>query len=164
GGEHFAQRGDVFIAGILGDEARRHAFERRPGGDHFDHLALGLAHHVDAAARHRPHEAFALKLRHRLTYWCAADSEVLRQPALVEPHFGTLAIDVERDDHVLERGIGPILEACWADDRFDRDRRATQRVGGLGAVGTVARTHGREYSDTLVRCGSGIQYSSRRTT
>src|SRR5215813_973249 len=163
GGEHFAQRGDVLVAGILGDEARRHAFERRPGGDHFDHLALGLAHYVDAAARHRPHEAFALKLRHRLAHRCAADAEVLRQPALVEPHFGALAIDVERDDHVLERRIGPILEACRAHDRFDRDRRATQLVGGLGAMRTVARTHGREYSDTLGRYGSGIQYSSSGT-
>ena len=46
---------------------------------------LGLAHHIDAAARHRAHEAFALELRHRLAHRRAADAEILRELALVEP-------------------------------------------------------------------------------
>ena len=46
---------------------------------------LGLAHHIDAAARHRAHEALALELRHRLAHRRAADAEVLRELALVEP-------------------------------------------------------------------------------
>jgi hypothetical protein len=42
GREHAAQRGDLLRRGILRDQARRHAFERRPGGDHLDHLLLDL--------------------------------------------------------------------------------------------------------------------------
>ena len=90
GREHAAQRRDLVVAGVLGDQARRHAFERRPGGDHLDHLALGLAHHIDAAARHRAHEALALELRHRLAHRRAADAEILRELALVEPDVGRL--------------------------------------------------------------------------
>ena len=132
GGEHLAQRGDLLVAGIFGDEARRHAFERRPGGDHLDHLAPGLAHHIDAAARHRAHEALALELRHGLAHRRAADAEILRQPALVEPDVGAAAVDVHRDDDVLQRRIGLVLEARWIADRIDRHvprHRACRRDG-----------------------------------
>ena len=45
------------------------------------------------------------------------DAEILRQAALVEPDDGTAAVNVERDDHVLERSIGPALKARRTDDR-----------------------------------------------
>ena len=101
------------------DQPRRHAFERRPGGDQLDHLAPGLAHDIDAAARHRAHEALALELRHRLAHRRAADAEILRQAALVEPDLGAAAIDVHGGDGVLERGIGLALEICRARQRID---------------------------------------------
>jgi hypothetical protein len=66
--------------------------------DHLDHLALGLAHDVDAAARHRAHEALALELRHGLAHGRAGDTEFLRQLALVEPDFGARAINVHGHD------------------------------------------------------------------
>ena len=90
------------VAGVLGDQPRRHAFERRPGGDHLDHFGPGLAHDIDAAARHRAHEAFALELRHRLAHRRAADAEILRELALVEADVLAAAIDVHRHDDVLQ--------------------------------------------------------------
>jgi len=66
--------------------------------DHVDHLALGLAHHINAAARHRPHKAFAFELRHRLTHWRSADAEIARELALVEPDVGAAAVDIHRHD------------------------------------------------------------------
>ena len=76
GREHRAQAGDLLVGRVLRDQARRHAFERRPGGDQLDHLVLGLAHDIDAAPRHRAHEALALELDHRLAHRGAADAEV----------------------------------------------------------------------------------------
>src|SRR5215510_10285718 len=146
-GEHGAQRGDVVVAGILGDQPRRHALERRPGGDHLDHLALGLAHHIDAAPGHRAHEAFALELRHRLAHRRAADAEVLSEAALVEAHLGALPVDIERDDDVLERRIGPALEARRAYHRLDLHCRAGAgmlrfvQVPDAGTTGTLTCTH-----------------------
>jgi len=78
GREHLAQARDLLVARGLSDQAGCHAFERRPGGDHLDHLALRLAHNIDAAARHRANEAFALELRHGLAHGRAADAEILR--------------------------------------------------------------------------------------
>ena len=82
---------DFVVVRVLRDQARRHALERGPGGDHLDHLLLGLAHHIDAAARHRAHEALALELRHRLAHRRAADAEILRELALVEPDLAAAA-------------------------------------------------------------------------
>ena len=66
-------------------EAGGHALDRRPDGDHLDHLALRLAHHDQAAARHRADEAFLLQHRQRLADRRAAHAEVLRELALVQP-------------------------------------------------------------------------------
>src|SRR5262249_60611153 len=63
-----------------------------------DHFLLGLAHHVDAAARHRAHEPFALELRHRFAHRRAADAGVLGELPLVQPHFGRLVIRIGRHD------------------------------------------------------------------
>ena len=141
GREHPPQRGDLVVAGVLGDQARGHAFQRRPGGDHLDHLAPGLAHDVDAAARHRAHEALALELRHRLAHRRAADAEVLRELALVEPDVGAAAVDVHRHDDVLQRGVGLVLEAEGGVDRLDRQpRRVSASARGRGGDGVTQGT------------------------
>src|SRR5262249_42259902 len=116
-------------------------------------------HHIDAAPRHRAHEALALELRHRLTYRRTADAEVLCQAALVEADLGTLPIDIKRDDNVLERRIGAALEACRTGDWLDRDRRTLPRprFGGGTATERLARTHG-----TASRLEIGIQNTSHQ--
>src|ERR1700757_4612069 len=83
-GEHHPQARDLLIGGMPGDEPRGHALQGRPGGDHLDHFPLGLAYHVDAATRNRPHKALTLELRHGLAHRGAADAEILGQPAFVE--------------------------------------------------------------------------------
>src|SRR4029079_2644175 len=90
-GEHAPQRRDLVVACIFRNQARGHTFECSPGRDHLDDFAPGFAHDVDAAARHRAHKTFAFELRHRLAHRGATDAEVLRQTALVEPHFGATA-------------------------------------------------------------------------
>ena len=80
--------------GFFGDQPRRHAFERGPGRDQFNHLAPALAHHIHAAARLRPHEPFAFELRHGLAHRRAAYAELLRQAPFVEPDLCAAAIDV----------------------------------------------------------------------
>jgi hypothetical protein len=59
-------------------------------------ITLGpcLAHHIDAAARHRTHEPFALELGKRLTHRRAADPEVRRELPLIEPDVRARAIQV----------------------------------------------------------------------
>src|SRR5664279_4986930 len=140
GCEHPAQAGDFLFTGDLRDQARRHAFQRRPGGDHLDHLALGLAHHIDTATRHRAHEAFAFELRHRLAHRRAADAEVVRQLALVEADVVAAAVDVHRHDGVLQGGVGLVLEAWGVVDgpkrRLRRRRRAN--LGGRARTQTDA--------------------------
>ena len=118
GRKHVAQGGDVGLR-ILGDQPRRHAFQRRPGGDQFDHFLLGLAHDIDAAPRHRAHETLALELGHCFAHRRPADAEILRKLALVEPDVGAAAVDVHRHDDVLQRGIGLVLEAERGVDRLD---------------------------------------------
>ena len=155
-GEHLAQSGDLFVRRCLRDQPRRHAFQRRPGGDHFDHLALRLAHHVDAAAWHRAHKALAFELGHRLTHRRAADAEVLRQFSLVQPDLVAIAIDVHRHDRVLQRRIGLLLEA-WRDvDRLQRRVRRERRARGSCATGQ-ANTMG--FTVSLM---AGIQYARSR--
>ena len=130
------------------DQACRHAFERRPGGDQLDHLVLGLAHHIDAAARHRAHETLALELRHRLADRRAADAEILRQLALVEPDVAAAAIDVHRHDDILQRRIGLVLETERGVDRLDRKPMgftlrpwaASPKSRNLGRVRNSCRT------------------------
>src|SRR5215510_929753 len=128
-GEHGAQRRDLLGAGVLGDEPRRHALERGPGGDHFDHLALGLANDVDPPPRHGAHKALALELSHGFTHGRAADAEIQCEPPLVEPDVGPAAIDVHRDDGVLKRGVGAALVAIRAVDALDA--RRYRRSGGM---------------------------------
>src|SRR5262249_53521089 len=108
--------------GVVVEEPRRQARERGRGGDHFDHLALGLANDVDPPPRHGAHKALALELSHRFTHGRAADAEIQCEPPLVEPDVGPAAIDVHRDDGVLERGVGPALVAIQAPDALDARR------------------------------------------
>src|SRR6185436_18975746 len=123
---------------MLGDQPRRHAFQRSPGGDHLDHLDLRLAHDIDAAPWHGADETFALELRHRLAHRGAADAEVLGELALVETDVLTAAIDVHRHDDVLQRNVGLVLEAERGVDRLDgKPRRGFQLVCPAGGA-----THG----------------------
>src|SRR5262249_6177938 len=147
--EHDAQRSDLVGARVLGDEPRRHAFERGPGGDHLDHLALGFADDVNPAPRNRAHETFALELGHGFAHRRTADAELRSEPPLVEPDVGAAAVDVHGHDRVFERGVGAGLEAVRAGDRLDARRyRGTRGVGrrwardadGTGVTSTL--THG----------------------
>src|SRR5712671_6475964 len=147
-GEHRAQRGDLVGAGALGNESRRHALERGPGGDHFDHLALGLANDINSAPRHRTDKAFALELSHGFAHGRAADAEIQREPPLVETDIGPTAIDVHGHDGILERGIGAALEAVRTSDALDawRCRDSRGMAGGWGAdpgtATSAGATHG----------------------
>src|SRR6185312_3773321 len=120
---------------------------------HLDHLSLGLARDVDAAARHRTHETLALELRHRLAHRGAADAELLRELALVEPDVIAAAIDVHRHDDVLQRLVGLVLEAERGVDRLDR-KAGIVRIHGFGmrnhaTQGTVTTHRGIQYSRAL---------------
>src|SRR5262249_30970710 len=106
-------------------------FERGPHRDQLDHLAFGFAHHVDAAARNRAHEAFAFELRHGLAHRRPADAEILRQAPFVEPDLSAAAIDVHRGDRVLERRVGLPLETRRAGQRTNRDLRRQVWCAGL---------------------------------
>src|SRR6516225_9593151 len=77
GGEHRPQARDPLIGGMPGDEPCGHALQGRPGGDHLDHFPFGLAHHVDAATRNRPHKTLTLELGHGFAHRGAADAEIL---------------------------------------------------------------------------------------
>ena len=123
GREHAPQAGDIGVAGGLGDQARRHAFQGGPGLDQLDHLALGLAYDIDAAAGHRTHEAFALELHHRFAHRRARDAEILRELALVEPDVGARAIDIRRDNEVAQGGVRLVLERLPTVDRGDHQAR-----------------------------------------
>src|SRR5262249_62214363 len=103
GGEHAAQRRDLLVTGVLRNQPRRHAFERGPGGDQLDDLALGFAHHIDAAARHRADKALALELRHGLAHWRAADAELFSKAAFVKADFIAAAVDVHANDRRFQR-------------------------------------------------------------
>src|SRR5262249_989542 len=147
--EHGAQRRDLVGARVLGDKPRRHALEHGPGGDHFDHLALGLANDINPAARNRAHETFALELGHGFAHRRAADAELRSEPPLVAPEVGRGAIDVHGRDRVLERRVGAALEAVQAADRLDTGRyRGSRGMGrrcdpGAGSTGvTITATHG----------------------
>src|SRR5262249_22004434 len=168
--EHGAQRSDLVGAGVLGDEPRRHALERGPGGDHLDHLALGLANDVDPAPGNRAHETFALELGHGFAHRRAADDEIGGEPRLVEPDVGPAAIDVHGRDRVFERGIGAALEAVGAADRLDARRsRGSRGVGrgwapDAGRTGvTITATHGWDtVFHGLGRCNGGFSLPPSR--
>jgi len=127
-GEHAAQPGDVLVAGVLGDQARRHALERGPGSDHLDHFLLGLADHVDAAARDRADEALALELGHGLADGGAGDAEILRELSLIEADVGARAIDARRYDDVAQGLIGLVLEGFAATDGRHDETFAHERA------------------------------------
>src|SRR5258706_13027520 len=115
---------------MLGNEARRHALKRCPGGDHLDDFALRLAHDIDAASGYRADEPFALELRDRFAHRRAADAEFRRQLAFVKTDIRAVAVDVHRDDDVLERGVGLVLEARgvdWDNDGPGCNRRTIAR-------------------------------------
>src|SRR5215204_5320692 len=133
--EEDPQRRDLGVARALGDEAGRHAFERRPCLDHLDDLALGLAHDEDAAARHGSDEPLLLEHRHRLANGRAGDAELLGQLALVEHDRLGRGVDVHPGDGVLQGGVSFALEA-----RLDRDAADDEAPGLAGnPVGLAAQ-------------------------
>jgi hypothetical protein len=110
-GEHAAQQRDLFVARVLRNQPRRHAFERRPGGDQFYDFTLGLTHHIEAAARHRADKALAFELRHGFAHRRAADAELFRKAAFVKADVVAAAIDVHADNRRFQRQIGLVLKA-----------------------------------------------------
>ena len=94
GVDELVQAGDFLVARRLRDKARRHAFQRRPDGDHLDDFGLGLADDEDAAPRGDADQPFLFELRQRLTERRAADAKLQGQGALVEPQLGVGIIDV----------------------------------------------------------------------
>ncbi len=87
-------------------KAGGHAFDRGPDGDHLDHLALRLAHHMDAAARDRVHEAFLLQDRQGFADRRPRDTKVLRKLAFVQADLTRMAVDVHVGDGALDRFAG----------------------------------------------------------
>jgi hypothetical protein len=76
--QHLAQRADLGVARAARGEARRHALERRPGDDHLEDLAHGLAYDHDALARQDADQALLLKPRQCLADRRAADAQLFR--------------------------------------------------------------------------------------
>ena len=106
-----AQFGNLGVGGAVGGEPSRHAFERRHYSDDLDDLALRFLDDIDAAARPGADKALLFEDGHRLTDRGAADPEILGQPALVEPDFVRMVVNVDRGDRPLQRGIGFLREA-----------------------------------------------------
>src|SRR5262249_24683772 len=145
--EHGAQRSDLVGTGMLGDEPRGHALERGPGGNHLDHLALGLANDVKPAAGNRAHKTFALELRHGFAHGGAADAGIPNESPPLEPDVGPAAIHIHRGDRVFEGRVAAALEALRAGDGLDArryrgargvGRRCDSDAGGTGVTGTMA--------------------------
>ena len=112
-----------------------------------------------AQAGHRTDETLAFELRHRLSHGRPTDAEVLRQLALVEPDFIPIAVDVHRDDRVLQRRVGLLLEADAGLDRLERRMRAdaapyrggsTRRDAAGGSISAAAH-------DWYTICQSGYR-------
>src|SRR6185437_962171 len=96
-------------------------------------------------------------LRHRLTHRRAADAEILRQLALVEPDLVTAMVDVHRHDGVLQRGVGLLLETRAGIDRLQCRVRATCiRPGRCAITGLTVAAAVIAISDAH----AGIQYAS----
>ena len=104
-------------------QPRGHALDRRPDGDHLDHLALGLAHHDHAAPRHRADEPLLLQHRQRLADRRAADAEVLRQLPFVQADLAGMAVDVHFGDGALDRVAGLLAQADADLQRLDLQAR-----------------------------------------
>ena len=119
--EEVAQRRDVLLARGGRDQSRRHALERGPGADHVDDLALGAAHHHDAAAWHGLDEAVLLQHRDGFANRGAADAEAFGQCALVEHHLLGRRIDVHLEDGFLQGLICLVLEARLRRNPDDGD-------------------------------------------
>src|SRR5918996_5890965 len=117
--QHLAQRADLGIARAARGQARRHAFERRPGDDHLEDLAHRLAHDHDALARQNAHQALLLEARERFADRRTADAQLLRELTLVQLELGVLGVDVHRGDAVLQHLVDVILEAEIAVDRLE---------------------------------------------
>src|SRR3546814_7131331 len=94
--EEIAQRADVVVGRVRRGQARRHALQGRPDGDHLDDLPLGLADDEDAAARLRPDEAFLLQQRHRL----AEDRKSTRRTPVTNAHLVCRFL-LEKKNHTL---------------------------------------------------------------
>src|SRR5215471_5121890 len=109
---------DLRIGGAQGDKPRGKAFKRRPHLDHLDDLALGFAHHEDAAARHGFDEAFLLQKRHRLTDGRAAYAQILRELPLVQTNLVRLVVDIDRGYRLLQRVVGLGAKARLRVDRL----------------------------------------------
>src|ERR1043166_2985886 len=99
-------------------------------------LVISRAAMLSSAARDRADEPFALELGHGLAHRGAADAEVLRELALIEPHVTRLVVDVERYDHVAQRRIGAVGEGRRVVERGDGD--AGGRCAHVAAGGTHA--------------------------
>jgi len=130
--EEVAQRRDVLLARGGGDQTRRHAFQRRPGADHVDDLALGAANHHDAAARHGFDETVLLEHRDRFADRRTADTEALGQCAFVEHHLLGRRIDVHLENSFLQGLIGLVLEARLGRNPDNRDICLSHRRRCLG--------------------------------
>src|SRR5262249_26653153 len=144
---------------LLVDQARGHAFERGPAGDHPHPPPLRLAPHVAPPPRHRADKSFALELRHGLATRRAADAEVDRQFAFVEADFAGGAVNVHGRDRVFQRGVGTALEALDGRDRLNPRGLHRSRCHPWGLCGgKTARcaTGAAHYGYTII---AGIQYA-----
>src|SRR3954451_398592 len=112
------QAGDLLVRGMFAGKPRRHAFERRPDGDHFEDLLERVALDEDAAPWLDLDEPLLLEPGQRLADRGAGDAELLRHLALVEAQIRPLVIEVHRRDAVLQHLVNVFFEAEIAANRL----------------------------------------------
>src|ERR1700737_1450756 len=82
--EQGAERGDVLVAGVLGQQPRGRALPRPPGRDDLHDLLAGLANHEDAATGNAPDQAVLLEADDRLADGGPANPELLGKAPLAK--------------------------------------------------------------------------------
>src|SRR5262249_49098732 len=155
-----AQLMQLRIAGPLAGEPRGQALHRRPDGDHLDDLALGLAHHIDAAARHGAHETLLLQHGHRLADRGAADAEIEGELALVQADLAGMAVDVHFGDRPLYGVAGELAQSGGDGDPLQLELRRRHDLRHL-------RTSQPSFGPTRPRAACGalrIRYATALST
>ncbi len=164
--KRFPQRSQLHVRGAAAGQAGRHAFQRRPGVDHADDLALVLLDDEHAAPRFRTDEAFLLQNRQGLAHGRPADAEILRQLPLVQPHLVRTPIDVHVGDGGLERFVRQGPKTGAGDDRLNAQRfgvrhpassRLTRMISRTLSLSCAPKRTNPNLSQILVDCGLAPQ-------
>ena len=126
--EHVHQRmqfGQLRLGHIWRGEPGGHAFDRRPDGDHLDHLTLRLPHHQQTAPWYRADETLLFQDRQCLADRCPAHPKILGKLALVQPDLERMTVAVHLGDGALDRLARLSAQTDADGERFEpgpRDR------------------------------------------